>query len=96
VSDVYYLDVWQTAAHYHLTHSIVLGLAPVVVAALRRQRARTGLSVGQQLRQTLGLRKGAGADRLLPEPDTNRRWPPAHREPTPNRRGRPPTARADT
>lgn len=55
VTDVYYLDVWKTAAHYHLTHSIVLGLAPVVVAALRRQRARSGQNFVQQLGHTLGL-----------------------------------------
>jgi uncharacterized membrane protein YgdD (TMEM256/DUF423 family) len=60
VSDVYYLDVWNTAVHYHLTHSIVLAAAPVVVAAMRRHRQRTGLTAGQQMRQSLGLRTGAG------------------------------------
>ena len=55
VTDVYFLDIWQTGAHYHLVHAVAMGLAPVVVAAMRKQRARTGQTVWQALRHNLGF-----------------------------------------
>jgi uncharacterized membrane protein YgdD (TMEM256/DUF423 family) len=47
VTDVYYLDIWNTAAQYQMYHALAMAAAPIVVTALRRHRSRTGLSVWQ-------------------------------------------------
>lgn len=64
VTDVYYLDIWQTATKYHLVHALALAAAPFVVTALRQHRARTGLGVGASFLSNLGfgcIVKGKGA-----------------------------------
>jgi uncharacterized membrane protein YgdD (TMEM256/DUF423 family) len=53
VTDTYYLDIWQTASQYHLAHALAILAAPVVVASMRRHRARTGLGVWTSLRANL-------------------------------------------
>lgn len=53
VSDVYYLDIWQTASQYHLAHALAIGLAPLAVGLARRHRARTGRTILQSLKADL-------------------------------------------
>lgn len=53
MTDVYYLDIWQTASQYHLAHALAMGLAPIAVGLARRHRARTGLSVWQSVKANL-------------------------------------------
>lgn len=53
VSSPYFLEIWQTAAHYHLVHALAIGLAPVVVGALVKRRVQRGQSVGEALRANL-------------------------------------------
>ena len=53
VSAPYFLEIWQTAAHYHLVHALAIGLAPVVVGALVKRRVQRGQSVGEAFRANL-------------------------------------------
>jgi uncharacterized membrane protein YgdD (TMEM256/DUF423 family) len=55
VSEPRFLDIWQTAAHYHLVHTFALVVAPVVVGALRRQRAATGRGVWAAFKHNIGV-----------------------------------------
>lgn len=49
VTDTYYLDIWQTAAHYHLVHALAIAVTPIAVGAMRRHRAKTGQTVWQSV-----------------------------------------------